>query len=39
MLDKARELAKENELKFFEYYLDLKEKNIKLDDFLDARYF
>ena len=39
MLDKARELSKENELKFFEYYLDLKEKNIKLDDFLDARYF
>jgi len=39
MLDKARELAKENDLKFFEYYLDLKEKNIKLDEFLDARYF
>lgn len=39
MLDKAKELAKENELKFFEYYLDLKEKNIKLDDFLDARNF
>jgi hypothetical protein len=39
MIDKARELIKENELKFFEYYLDLKEKNIKLDDFLNARYF
>jgi hypothetical protein len=39
ILDKAKELAKENELKFFEYYLDLKEKNIKLDDFLDARNF
>jgi len=39
MIDKARELSHENELKFFEYYLDLKEKNIKLDDFLDARYF
>jgi len=39
MLDKARELAKENELKFFEYYLDLKEKNVKLDEFLDARHF
>jgi hypothetical protein len=39
MLDKAKELAHENDLKFFKYYLDLKEKNIKLDDFLDARYF
>jgi hypothetical protein len=39
MLDKAKELAHENDLKFFKYYLDLKEKNIKLDEFLDARYF
>lgn len=39
MIDKARELIKENDIKFFEYYLDLKEKNIKLDDFLNARYF
>jgi len=39
MLDKAKELAHENNLKFFEYYLELKEKNIKLDDFLNARYF
>lgn len=40
MIDKAKEIIKENDLKFFEYYVELKEtKNIKLDEFLNARYF
>ena len=38
MIDKATELAKENDIKFFEYYLLLRENGVKVDikDYLNA---
>jgi hypothetical protein len=41
MIDKAMELAKENHIKFFEYYLTLREKGLKItiDEYMDAKDF
>jgi len=39
MIDKAKEIAKENNLKIFEYYLLLREKGVKIDikEYLNAK--
>ena len=41
VIDKATEFAKENDLKFFEYYLDLRKAGYKIDikEFLNDRLF
>ncbi len=41
MIDKAMELAKENHIKFFEYYLALRERGLKItiDEYMDAKDF
>jgi hypothetical protein len=38
MIDKAKEIVKENDIKYFEYYLLLRENNIKVDikEYLNA---
>jgi hypothetical protein len=39
MIDKALELAKENDIKIFEYYLLLRENGVKIDikEYLNAK--